>query len=56
MLDLHWHDVLPLPVFELASETDLTAYDAAYLHLAMALDMPIATFDQEIRAAPSVGQ
>ena len=50
-LDLRWHDVPPLPVYQLASETGLTAYDASYLHLAMELGLPIATFDADIRAA-----
>ena len=50
-LDLRWHDVPPLPVFALASDTGLTAYDASYLYLAMVLSLPIVTFDSAIRAA-----
>lgn len=34
--------------FELARQTGLTAYDAAYLQLAMALRAPLATYDQKL--------
>lgn len=50
-LDLHWHEVRPLVVFELAADTGLTAYDASYLYLAMTLGLPLATFDTQLRAA-----
>jgi len=41
--------------FELARRMKLTAYDAAYLQLAMDLRAPLATFDQKLgRAAKSV--
>ena len=46
-----WHDVL-----NLAGQTGLTVYDAAYLELAMRLDLAIATGDRQIRqAAAQVG-
>jgi predicted nucleic acid-binding protein len=35
----------------LAREHDLTAYDAAYLELAMRLGLPLATSDRKLRAA-----
>jgi len=35
----------------LALDTGITAYDAAYLSLAMALEAPLATFDQELKRA-----
>lgn len=41
--------------FQLARRMKLTAYDAAYLRLAMELRAPLATFDQKLgRAAKSV--
>jgi len=36
---------------QLALDTGLTAYDAAYLSLAMALQAPLATFDRRLREA-----
>jgi predicted nucleic acid-binding protein len=43
-------------VLALARQERLTAYDAAYLELAMREGLPIATLDQEIRdAAARVG-
>jgi len=39
-------DILPL-----ARREKLTVYDAAYLHLAMRLKMPLATLDDALRAA-----
>lgn len=41
-----WHDVL-----NLAAQSGLTVYDAAYLELAMRLNLPIATGDRAIQAA-----
>jgi len=35
----------------LAARFRLTLYDAAYLELAQRLDLPLATFDKELRAA-----
>ncbi|MDN5835776.1 MAG: type II toxin-antitoxin system VapC family toxin [Nitrosospira sp.] len=37
----------------LAEHYRLTLYDAAYLELAQRLDLPLATLDQELRAAGS---
>lgn len=37
----------------LAERYRLTLYDAAYLELAQRLDLPLATLDQELRAAGS---
>ncbi len=37
----------------LAERCRLTLYDAAYLELAQRLDLPLATLDQELRAAAS---
>jgi len=43
-------------VLTLARETNLSAYDAAYLHLAMSKGMALATSDTELRrAAAQVG-
>jgi predicted nucleic acid-binding protein len=41
-----WHDVI-----NLAQQCGLTAYDAAYLELAMRLGLPIASGDQQTRQA-----
>lgn len=38
-------------VFELASEQNLSAYDAAYLDLALRQGLPLATLDDRLRAA-----
>lgn len=38
-------------VFTIASQYDLTAYDAAYLWLAVQLKSPLATFDQRLGKA-----
>lgn len=37
----------------LAERCNLTLYDAAYLELAQRLNLPLATLDQELRAAAS---
>jgi predicted nucleic acid-binding protein len=39
------------PLFRIASAYGLTAYDASYLHLATAKDLPLATKDEKLRAA-----
>ena len=46
-----WNDI-----FSLANQYDLTTYDAAYLELAMRLEAPLATLDQQLaRAARNAG-
>jgi predicted nucleic acid-binding protein len=54
-LDLHTDTTIPpisrsvlLPLMQAYS---LTAYDAVYLELALRLDMPLATLDQELASA-----
>src|SRR5579884_2641741 len=42
---------LALELHRLALETGLTAYDACYLHLARSLDIPLVTFDEQLKAA-----
>lgn len=37
--------------YELALEQDLTAYDAAYLEIALRRQLPIATLDKKLNAA-----
>jgi predicted nucleic acid-binding protein len=45
----------PAAQFELARRLKLTAYDAAYLQLAIELNAPLATFDETLgRAAQAV--
>ena len=44
-------DVPTLPVYRLAIETSLTAYDASYLYLARLLEAELVTFDQRLQAA-----
>lgn len=50
-LRLERHGVLPRDAFSLAVHHGLTAYDAAYLHLAMTLHAPLATLDRQLAAA-----
>jgi predicted nucleic acid-binding protein len=45
------HPLETQPLFALARETGLTAYDAAYLLLAIRLDAPIVTLDRALAAA-----
>lgn len=45
------HPVMAGPAFDLATRHGLTAYDAAYLALAVALDCPLYTFDARLAAA-----
>jgi predicted nucleic acid-binding protein len=47
--DLSSDQMLSLPV--LAREKELTCYDAAYLALALRLNLPIATTDSDLRKA-----
>jgi predicted nucleic acid-binding protein len=37
--------------FQLADDHSLTLYDAAYLELAVRLDLPLATFDEQLKTA-----
>ena len=46
----HPHEPLLPTIWRLRS--NLTAYDAAYVALALALDAPLVTLDQRIAAAP----
>ncbi|CAL1242021.1 type II toxin-antitoxin system VapC family toxin [Candidatus Methylocalor cossyra] len=41
-----WRETL-----QLADDHGLTLYDAAYLELAVRLDLPLATFDEQLKAA-----
>jgi predicted nucleic acid-binding protein len=43
----------PIEVAQLALKHELTAYDAAYLALALCERRPLATLDRELRAAAS---
>lgn len=45
-IDVGWKDA-----WDLALRHDITLYDAAYLHLAVARDLPLFTLDAELRAA-----
>ena len=54
-LRLERHSVLPQDAFALAVRHGLTAYDAAYLHLAMTLRAPLATLDRQLAAAAQAG-
>lgn len=38
-------------IFEIAKESKLSAYDAAYLELAMRQDVPLCTFDKALKTA-----
>lgn len=48
-LDLHLVEVDHEAALHLALETDLTTYDASYLHLARSLGVPLLTFDQRLQ-------
>lgn len=50
-LDLHRVEVDHLASLNLALEAGLTTYDASYLHLASALGVPLATFDERLQKA-----
>lgn len=45
---IHWNEVDHLAVLRLALEVNITTYDACYLHLARALGVSLATFDQRL--------
>ena len=48
---IFWSDVEPDEVLDLAADTHLTAYDAAYLWLASHLGAELVTFDATLEAA-----
>jgi predicted nucleic acid-binding protein len=50
-LEITRHRVDPLLQWELASQHGLSAYDAAYLALAVELGCPLVTFDPKLGAA-----
>jgi len=50
-LEITRHRVDPLLQWELASQHGLSAYDAAYLALAVELGCPLVTFDQKLGEA-----
>lgn len=50
-LEMTLMHVSPVEIAILGMETGLSAYDAAYLHLARSLDCPLATFDQRLARA-----
>ena len=50
-LDIHWLRVDHVAVVELALQTELTTYDASYLHVARTLDLPLVTFDEQLESA-----
>jgi len=50
-LDIRRVDVDCLSAVELSLETGLTAYDAAYLHLARTMGVPLVTFDERLAGA-----
>jgi predicted nucleic acid-binding protein len=45
------HEVDPIVVFAIATESGLTAYDAAYLWLSRHLGAPLVTLDKQLAAA-----
>jgi len=49
--DIQRHYVDQVGVVQLALETGLSSYDASYLYLARHLDLPLVTFDRQLRAA-----
>jgi predicted nucleic acid-binding protein len=45
---LRWIEQDALAVLRLSVETGLSTYDASYLHLAQALNLPLVTFDERL--------
>lgn len=50
-LDIRWVEVDQPRVVRLALDTGLTAYDASYLQVAQGLNLPLVTFDEQLRRA-----
>lgn len=50
-MGIELHRLQPEPVSDLAAETGLTAYDAAYLWLSLVLDAELITLDRKLAAA-----
>ncbi len=50
-LRLARHHINHSAQFELALRENITAYDAAYLHLAVSLNAPLATYDRVLASA-----
>jgi predicted nucleic acid-binding protein len=52
-IEIRWLEIHAAvgPVAQLARQYRLTAYDASYLHLALAEGLPLATLDTELRTA-----
>jgi predicted nucleic acid-binding protein len=48
LLEIELVPVDPIELLELALETALSAYDAAYLHVARQLGCPLVTFDAKL--------
>lgn len=55
-LDVVYHDHEPLLPMIWRLRANLTAYDAAYVALALALDAPLLTLDRRLAAAPHGAQ
>ncbi len=52
LLNVHVHAAVPLSLLVAsAARFGLTAYDAAFVELALVQSQPLATFDQKMRAA-----
>lgn len=56
-IQARWVRVDHRAVVELALETGLSTYDASYLQLSRALDLPLVTFDEKLGAfaSPTTG-
>ncbi len=48
-LQIEWIEVDHVAVVNMALETGLTTYDATYLWLARTLQLPLLTFDEQLR-------
>ena len=53
VIDSDTHTFAWTTTLRLSERCDLTLYDSAYLELAQRLELPLATLDQELRAAGS---
>ena len=50
-IDVDRHPVPPAELLALALRFDLSSYDASYLALALRLQLPVATCDEDLRSA-----
>ena len=50
-VEIRWVEPDHQGILEIAQESGLSAYDAAYLHASRSLGLPLITFDERLKAA-----